>query len=159
MSYVPFYELLPDIAFDETRTITLTKNFNSLPPGDYALYEMYCDDMKCDCRKVIISVTSKQLKKTLAYIAFGWESKYFYARKLDMGTQGNRFTKSEQAMLKEAKGPCLNSMSPQSKYAPDILELVSIHILEDKAYVDRLKRHYVLFKKKLREKNKRGDKT
>jgi len=47
--------------------------------------------------------------------------------------------------VKEMTGLGLNSASPQSKHAPGALKLVKF-ILEDENYVERIKRHYKMFK-------------
>jgi len=142
----------------ETRSITIFERYNELPAGDYGLFEMYCDEVNCDCRRVIINVISNLSNKSVAVIAYGWESHNFYARRLNIDTRSNKLTEYDLDMLAELKGPCLNSMSPQSNYATDVLKLVSEHALSDIAYVDRLKRHYKLFKEKLidQKQNKAG---
>ena len=55
------------------------------------------------------------------------------------------FRKNDPNIIRELKGPGLNTMSPQSKLAPALLEVV-IGLLEDQAYVNRLKRHYQIFR-------------
>ncbi len=49
-------------------------------------------------------------------------------------------------MIREMQGPILNDGSPQSKYAPAFLRLVIEMVLSDLAYIERLKRHYQIFK-------------
>ncbi len=44
------------------------------------------------------------------------------------------------------KGPILNGMSEQSLLAPAILKFIDQVILADPDYVERLKRHYKIFK-------------
>ena len=147
MAYVSLYELLPELAIKETRTITVFPMYKRLPPGDYGLVEMYCADHDCDCRRVLFSVISSNTQKPVAVIAYGWESDDFYARWYNRGKPGP----IEPETLADLKGPCLNWMSPQSQYANEVLRVVAGDTLRDKAYVDRLKRHYALFKKKLEE--------
>jgi hypothetical protein len=80
MAYAPLYELLPEVADRETRSITVKQgNHFSLPVGEYGLVEMYCNDEDCDCRRVIIMVIKRDVKKPVAYISYGWESLDFYA--------------------------------------------------------------------------------
>ena len=50
-------------------------------------------------------------------------------------------------VIKELKGPVLNMASPQSRLAPEILDMVEKIVLAEQAYVDKLKRHYELFRK------------
>ena len=42
-------------------------------------------------------------------------------------------------------------MSRQSKFAPALLELVTTFALQDKKYVNRLKRHYQMFRKAIEQ--------
>ena len=136
MPYQPFPERFPEIAEAETRAIT---NFDckELPLDTYGLIEAYCNDADCDCRRVFLNVMSDNHKKILAVIAFGWERRSFYAKWLG--------TKDSQ-MLDELKGPSLNLASPQSDLAPKLLKLVTDLVLHDERYVERLKRHYKLFR-------------
>ena len=81
MPYAFFHEHFPEIAERETRTITILEQSPSLlPPGDYSLVEMYCDDHKCDCRRVFFYVVSPTKKEPVAVIAYGWERRKFYAK-------------------------------------------------------------------------------
>lgn len=49
MSYIQLYELLPDVAMRETRTITAFEtNAFDMPSCEYGLVEMYCNDENCD---------------------------------------------------------------------------------------------------------------
>ena len=58
MGYLPLFKVLPEIGMKETRSINVTQNNNTLPLGEYAIIEMYCDEFDCDCRRVILSVAS-----------------------------------------------------------------------------------------------------
>lgn len=138
MIHVPIYERLPEIAERESRMFSIS-NSPPVPDGDYAIQESYCEDSDCDCRRVFLSVNSR--RGVEAVIAFGWEDREFYARW--MGTRG-------KGTLDELKGPCLNLTSPQSRFAPILLELVG-EMLKEEAYVGRIKRHYALFKQSLRQ--------
>jgi uncharacterized protein YecA (UPF0149 family) len=73
----------------------------------------------------------------LAVIAYGWESKKYYAKWFGNNPPGD--------ILEELQGPALNSASPQSDLAPALLLMVK-QVLQDKDYVNRLKRHYEMFK-------------
>ena len=46
----------------------------------------------------------------------------------------------------ELKGPVLNFGSPATKLAPALLELVRNVLLKDPEYVERIKRHYRMFR-------------
>lgn len=140
MHYAPFFELFPELARSETRTATV-RNHLFLPDGDYALIEAYCNEPTCDCRRVMFNVYAAGSNKLLAVIAYGWESKSFYA---------DWFGKNDPAIIQQMQGPILNPGSPQSKLAPGLLQLVT-EVLQDKAYLARLQRHYALFKQALNE--------
>ena len=153
MSYAMLYELLPELAMKETRTITILPGNNcNLPPGNYGLIEMYCNDKGCDCRRVFLNVMSSVTKNTVAVIAYGWESldyyaEWFFRERVDLTELDDLDLQSVLSL----KGPCLNITSPQSKLAPTILEMVVDLVLSDKSYVNRLKRHYKLFRAKVDE--------
>lgn len=136
MAYVPFFEKFSDIAEKETRVITTLKDYD-LPLDSYALTEAYCDEPSCDCRRVFFNIIGTKNPNVLATVAFGWETKKFYAKWMGF---------SDPQTLNDLKGPALNLASPQSKLAPALLELVKKIVVTDEAYVDRLKTHYKLFR-------------
>ena len=141
MSYSSFYSKFPEIAECETRVITLLPGFNhKLPPGQYALCEMFCDEAGCDCRRVFFYVTGKDIKDVKAVIAYGWENREFYEKWMG---------EKDKIIIDGLMGPVLNMGSPQSKYAHDILDMVKEILLTDKKYVDRVKKHYAMFRAKI----------
>ena len=135
MPYAPFYELFPEIAVKETRVLTVL-NLPGLPPGEYGLLELYCNEIDCDCRRVLFTVTEAVSGEIKAVIGFGWESSEFYAKWLG---------RNEPAAIRELQGPALNTMSRQSTLAPVLLQQVAL-ILADERYVERIKRHYAMYK-------------
>ena len=141
MPYAPFCEKFPDIADFETRAVTVPDN-GFAPKGKYGFIEFYCAEPDCDCRRVFLSVHSEKEQKIVAVIAYGWESEKFYAKW--MGDRSPEF-------IKELKGPILNLASPQSKFANNWLKFMTEVVLKDKQYVERLKKHYQLFRKKIEE--------
>ena len=131
---VPFYDEFPDLAVRETRTIYI-RGRNDLPDGEYGFIELYCNEEDCDCRRVLINVMTPDTGvMTWATINYGWERSEFYE---------NWMRSSEYA--KECKGPYLDPLNPQTEYGPVLLQLFEF-ILTDQMYVERLKRHYDLFK-------------
>lgn len=142
MPYVLFHDYFPEIAERETRTITMFPGSNvGLPAGEYAFLEMFCDEPGCDCRRVFFYVISSVTREVEAVVAYGWDSPDFYAKWL----------KYDDDLLTVAnlKGPILNFGSPQSRLAPAILDLVQDVLLQDNAYVNRIKHHYKLFREKM----------
>ena len=154
MPYAMFQSRFPEIAQRETRTIILSERISGLPPGHYSLLEMYCDEPGCDCRRVMFSVFVSASRSVEATIAYGWESRDFYARWMH---------ENDPQMIRELQGPVLNLCSPQSARSPAILDLVRKLALQDKQYVQRLKDHYRVFRETIdgksgsggRKKNKR----
>ncbi len=142
MPYAFFYEEFPDVAERETRTITLPRASHGLPAGTYAFPEMYCNEAGCDCRRVMLYVCrdGHEASAPEAVVAYGWEDRDFYARWLGM---------DDSEMLDELQGPVLNDMSPQGELATKILELANNYLLADPDYVERLKRHYAMFREKV----------
>jgi hypothetical protein len=135
MSYEPLHERFPEIAKKETRSLIIF-NHPQLPTDEYGLLEAYCNEPGCDCQRVFFNVISRRTGKVLAVIAYGWESKSYYAK---------WFGRNDPGIIRELQGPALNSASPQSDLAPNLLQEVK-HVLQDKEYVNRLKRHYQMFK-------------
>ena len=140
MPMVPFFTLFRDLAFKEMRSATV-RQMPNIPDGEYGFLELYCDEPDCDCRRVVIEVVSPTTgPKIWATINYGWESVEFYEKRI-----GDRET------AREYQGAVLDPLNPQTKYSPALLHLFKL-VLQDEAYVERLKRHYKLFKSDLRKK-------
>ncbi len=78
MPYAFFKDLCPELAESETRTITVQDELSlGLPAGEYTLREMFCNERKCDCRRVFFYVVSSLKNDVEAVIAYGWESPKF----------------------------------------------------------------------------------
>ncbi|MDM8531904.1 SEC-C metal-binding domain-containing protein [Anaerolineales bacterium HSG25] len=135
MFYEPFHDRFPKIAEEEVRTIIIL-NDPDVPEDRYILTEAYCNEVGCDCRRVFFNVFSLQTQKLVAVIAYGWENKKFYRK---------WFRADTPEAVKVLKGPALNPGSPQAKFAPALLKHIS-DVLQDKNYLNRIKRHYRIFK-------------
>ncbi|MBN1312738.1 MAG: hypothetical protein JXB30_15090 [Anaerolineae bacterium] len=144
MAYAPFHEEFPDIAEKETRMLTVF-DLPGLPAGQYLFVEAYCNEPGCDCRRVFFNVFDAHTHQLEAVIAYGWESRDFYATWLG---------EDNPAIIRELQGPVLNVGSPQSPLAPALLNQMAI-ILKDKNYVERLKRHYDMYKAVIDKKGRR----
>ena len=144
MAYTSFHEKFPEIAEKETRLLTLI-NDPELPTGDYGLLEAYCDEAGCDCRRVFFNVHSEKRNKIVAVIAYGWEDSKFYA---------DWFGDDDPKIIEELKGPVLNSASPQSELAHILLNRVKEYILKDEYYIERIQRHYRMFKDLIEKENR-----
>ena len=132
MPFELLHQRLPDLAELETRTVVVLSDTpeSKLPLAEYAFHEMFCNEPRCDCRRVFFSVTSSRTKDTEAVIAYGWETRIFYR---------NWFKSSPATMqdIANLQGPILNPGSPQSGHAEAILELFATHLLPDANYMAR----------------------
>lgn len=138
MPYVPFHNYFPDVADRETRTVIVPPgSATGLPAGEYGFLEMYCDEKKCDCRRVFFYVICSFRKGVQAVVAWGWEDLDFYAK---------WFKYSDGRAVADLKGPVLNIGSPRTELAPAILKVVREVLLWDPAYIERIKRHYQMFR-------------
>ena len=134
----PFFSRFPELAARETRTIKLLEPHAALPAGEYGFLELYCNEPTCDCRRVLFQVCrADRPNKVLATINYGWESEDFYAKWL----HGDRESARELASAD------LDPLNTQSKLSPALLELFRQILLQDRAYIDRLRRHYHMFKR------------
>ena len=146
---IPFHTKFPELLETETRVYT-TVGDPDLPDGSYAFVEFFCDDPGCDCQRVMINVISKDHPgKVFATIGYGWKEKDFYRRFMGSG----KYPVPEN----ELKGPYLDPLNRQSKYAPKFLQIFE-KLLEDRGYEERLERHYGMFKKAIHEDRKTGGK-
>ena len=140
MSCEPFLERFGELTLKETRSVTVFENHPALPADEYGLIELYCNDEACDCRRVMFDVISKKRNVSVAVVAYGWENASFYRKWF----RGNDEATARLA-IQEMVGLNLNSASHQSELAPAILKMIR-GILQDPAYVIRIKRHYRMFK-------------
>ena len=140
MPMVPFYLYCMESAKRETRVLGVPRRTNGLGAGRYVLTELYCDELECDCRRVILLVhPAEDMNNTLATLNYGWESEAFYAP-----------WSHDEKLAREMAGLSLELFGRQSAKAEIILELVQQTAMEDPDYVARLKRHYLQFKEALR---------
>jgi hypothetical protein len=144
MPYEPFYERFRELAMRETRSFTVDDgNYPGLPADEYALLEAYCNNKNCDCQRVFFNVASRNQERIVAVATFGWESEAFYRK-----WYGGKDDELARMVVSEMMGLGLNSASPQSEIAPALLAPIR-DLLLDPAYVQRLKRHYQIFKEKV----------
>ena len=54
---VPFFTRCLETAVRETRVVTLPRDDQGIPRGSYVFHEFYCEDLTCDCRRVMIVIT------------------------------------------------------------------------------------------------------
>jgi hypothetical protein len=136
MIMVQCHTLLPDLP---VRTIELAKTPDFPIGGIYDLIECFCNDPKCDCRRVSICVVAQANHQKVAHISYGWESVDFYLK-----WSGS----IEEAQF--CSGSYLDPLNPQSEYAAYFLFIFQNYVLQDSLYTERLKKHYLLFKSALK---------
>lgn len=143
MPMAPFFSKFPDIAAVETRCVIIYDN-KKIPDGIYGLYESFCDEEDCDCRRVFINVISKESRnEILATITYGWETPEFYKKWVKY---------YDNELIEMMTRPHLEIGQRQSKYANDFLDIF-LNVIKDKEYVERIIRHYFLFKGAVNKKN------
>jgi hypothetical protein len=134
----PFFSRFPEVAARETRTIKLLAPYAGLPAGEYGLLELYCNEPTCDCRRVLFQVCrADRPNQILATINYGWENEDFYAQWLHGDGESAR----------ELVSASLDPLNAQSKLSPALLEVFRHIVLQDRAYIARLRRHYRKFKR------------
>jgi hypothetical protein len=139
MPFEPLYSRLPELAEAETRSALVQAKENSdLPAACYSFVEMFCNEPGCDCRRGFFTVSSSATKQPEAVIAYGWESASFYRNWFKYAVSKDD--------IAELIGPVLNMGSPQGRHAPAILNLFTEALLPDRDYIERIKRHYKLFR-------------
>jgi hypothetical protein len=139
MPMVPFHEFYEDVSRKETRFIIAPHGDGPLPEGEYGLFESYCNEPGCDCRRVFINVMSRS--GHVATIGFGWEDVEFY-RKWMHQPDGDEMTDA-------LAGAQLEPMQRQSRWADAALKLVTENVLSDHEYVERVRRHYRMVRDKV----------
>ncbi len=135
----PFYTKFPALGTEETRVITIFQDNDELPRGKYAFIENFCVDINCDCKRVLFTVLFSSLEEeeeeemiNAATITYGW------------GVYGKNIFREMDGF--DPNVPCLDLMANQTEYAPIILEKFKQLLFTDKNYMDRVKRHYTMFK-------------
>jgi hypothetical protein len=141
MPFVAFHELFPEVGTRETRVLTIFPGADTpLPPGEYSFIEMFCDEQDCDCRRAFFTVFSHSASRMEALIAWGWENAAFYQRWLGMDDP------DLPDMIEQMQGPILDLNSPISRNAELLLDFFAEVLLADPLYVERVKKHYRLFR-------------
>jgi len=147
---IPFHSLLPELAQREVRCVHLeavpgVTPTSGLSAGEYAFLEFYCEDLKCDCRRVFFQVIARHRQaQVLASINYGWEKESFYRKRLPWDPDAPR----------QIVRASLDPINAQSKHAEELLELFQQRVL-DEPYRLRLKRHHQLFRDELRRRQNR----
>lgn len=122
---MPFDTVFMDIAEKEVRVIHARRD-EDLPNGTFLFREMFCADTGCDCRRVILHVYWVEEKQTVASINYAFEPPV-----APYEDEGQMF---------------LDTLNPQSWLSETFLSTFTKMIGSDRAYHDRLVRHYTMWK-------------
>ncbi len=131
-----FISRFPEIGEKETRGIILPEG-NPLPAGRYYLAESFCNDKKCDCRRAFINMIYNN--GIIATIGFGWEELDFY----------RKWAHGDEEIAAHMKGPVLEQGGAQTTYSERALILFKEFMMHDEVFLERLKKHYKMFKEAL----------
>ncbi|MBI2390055.1 MAG: hypothetical protein HYV09_10740 [Deltaproteobacteria bacterium] len=137
MPFAPLASVLPDLAARETRALYTTNDDGTRGEG-FAFTEMFCDEPRCDCRRVVFQVLSADDPDVLlATLTYGWEPESFYRKWAGFPLGDDD--------IEELKGPAFMRFAPQSPEAERMLVHLR-QLLADPGYVERVVRHYRLFR-------------
>lgn len=125
MPMTAFHVLFPREAKEECRTIT-PFNHASLPRRTFLFMELYCDEPRCDCRRVMLNVYDTERRQHVATINHAFEPP-----KPPFDDEGQTF---------------LDPLNPQSSMSEALLDLFVAMIVDDEGYRQRLERHYRMWK-------------
>lgn len=133
--YLAFHARFPDIGMTEYRTVKRLDGEDVVE--DILFMEMYCEEPACDCRRTLVRALSSRGGRELATLTFGWEPEAFYRTWASW--------ELTELQLRDLKGPAIQLLQYQSERADEMLEYFEM-ILSDPAYVERVKRHYRMFR-------------
>jgi len=132
-----FRSLFPELGWDECRLIAMApeSSFPDVEPhtGTFildefpyvlALNEHFCELPDCDCQSCLLNVEEIHSGVHIAAISLDLKQPPTYR-------------------------PFLEPLRPQSARADEVLQMVSEIVLQDRHYVERLRRHAALLKEKV----------
>lgn len=125
MTMMGFHVLFPEKAESDTRTVLPITDKN-LPHHAFILSEAYCVLPNCDCRRVMLNVIDNDTNEHVATISYGFAL--------------------PEPPLDEEEQLFLDTLNPQSELSEPLLEMFEKLIATDRAYHDRLVRHYEMWK-------------
>lgn len=128
-----YFQLFPEKTKTELRTIHWRADDVAcmIPQGTYVFTEWFCDDLSCDCRRVLIKVLWEQhpneTPRDVATINYTWNTSP---------------DKSWRAAMEGMENPFLDPLHFQIHFAPELMALWLRMLRKDRDYEERLKRHY-----------------
>ena len=112
-----FTEKFPE--FENEKIIT---NIGNMPTGEYIIYEYYCTDNDCDCRKVRLIIEWPDWKSCT--FEYWWETKEFYMKLL-----------WDEKMAEELDWLSIDAHTKQPEYVNELFKYINEMINEDIYYV------------------------
>lgn len=137
MPFVPFANLFPELAREETRSVS--KYEAGVATRTHLFTESFCNEPGCDCRRVFILVMSDEVDRPQprATISWGWEPDSFYRSWASFPLS--------KADLDELRGPGLVRLTQHGDEAEEILDEFRM-LLQNEPYAARIVRHYRMFR-------------
>jgi hypothetical protein len=126
---IQYSELFPKD--NETFCLRLDSKTGTLPKGMYRFFDSHCNERKCDCRRIAVSVLNEK-GKDLAHIAFGFDPDA------------------------EESGPYLEPFMPQSRHAELLLEIFTDLVNTEPNFLEHFYNHYRLIREKIDGKKYKG---
>lgn len=120
-----FDALFLDVARRESFAIQVLSR-GEVAPGLYLFREYYCNDPNCDCRRVLLHVTSAETRRVVATINYSFEP--------------------EKPPFDDDPQSYLDPINPQSAWSDEFLNIFDEKIAADGTYRDLLIRHYEMWK-------------
>ena len=120
-----FDTVFPDLAKSETRVIEGFEHVGG-SRGPYLLREFYCAEPACDCRRVMVQACEVEGERVAASIDYSFEP----------ATRPSA----------DARQIFLDPLNPQSDVSEVLRGMFEQVIASDRAYHERLVRHYALWK-------------
>lgn len=145
MKFSSFFDAFPELVDTEFRNIFVMENsgHEHIPPGNYAFLEFFCEDINCDCRKVIINIVSVDPVKLWARFDYVWESEEFYKKWYGgddifyMPMSGVTYDFPENDLV-------------QMEFVSTFKKIIKF----DTHYAKRIEKHYSMFKEHISNKQK-----
>ncbi len=133
----PFGLICHHMALAEARLVEVPTTSTLAPKGRYFLWEYYCTDPRCDCRRVGVQfIEDAEPSRVMATIHYGWEKAGFY----------KKWSRSRDPSLwREMAGASLEPLGEQGPHAEGFLKIFD-HIIKDRQLVAAFRRHYALVK-------------
>lgn len=122
---LPFDAVFPDLAKNEVRVIHAVRH-DRLPKGTYLFRELYCTEPRCDCRRVLLHVCWVEGVRVVATISYAFEP--------------------PKPPSDDPPQMYLDPLNPQSDVSGVLFGMFEEMIRTDRAYHDRLVRHYEMWK-------------